>query len=236
MVPIARSASMNIKKNRSKIEYSLLFIGSIYAMCVMAIGSLLYYLIHEPFTPSSHWFSNLGVGPTAWTFNQGLQGTALFYSAMVIFITARFIHGKISSRIITLGAAICGIVAIVGIWILTTNNMVDSRPLHDIGAYMYFISTPFFTTMITAVMALEKGASKRLWITTLSLTFTSIMMAPLMTIIAGNIGMDPSLVLGSMDPRFGLVRIFEWVSVFTFFLWIHYMAFDYRKFLLNKNQ
>jgi hypothetical protein len=203
-------------------------------MGVMILSSILYYFLQQPFTIFSHWFSNLGVGPTGWSFNQGLQGTAILYSAMVIFFSARFNHGKPLTRYLMRIGAIFGTIAVVGIFILTTNNMIDGHVTHAVGAYMYFISTPIFCSFVTAALESEGGASKRQWLFTLWLVFASIAMVPLMSIIGNLIGLAPDQILGSMDPRLGPARMFEWIAVFSFFIWIFQTGLQYKQYTQKK--
>lgn len=233
MVPMANNVKKTIKKNRAQIEYSLMFIGSIYALTVMVGSAILYYFIQEPFTLFSHWFSNMGVGITGWAFNQGLQGTAILYSAMIIIFSLRFRNAKKSTKIMSLLGTLFGIIAVIGIFILTTNNMVEGRILHLIGAYMYFVATPFFTTFETVALALEGSSSKQHWMISLLLVILSISMAPLMSIIGNSIGIPLAEVLGSMDSHFGIVRLIEWASVLFFFIWIFFMGLQYRNYVTN---
>jgi hypothetical protein len=233
---IINDASKTLRKHQNRIESVIMILGSFYAMGVMVLSGILYYYFQDSFTIFSLWFSNMGVGPTGWSFNRGLQGTAILYSFMVLFFIFRFYNTKKSSRILIAIASIFGIVAIVGIFILTENNMIENPSVHNVGAFMYFIATPVYCTMLSVALALEGASSKLQWIVTVGLVITSIAMAPIMSLIAVHIGIDPSDVLGSMDPRFAVARLFEWGAVFLFFLWIFQTGLLLRKQSKKKDE
>ena len=221
---------------RRRIETSLMIIGSIYALLVMVLSALLFYIFQTPFTIFSRWFSNMGVGLTGWSFNQGLQGTAIFYTIMVFIISFRMVKAKKATKILIAIGNCFGIIAITGIFILTINTMQSNQPLHDIGAYMYFVATPFYCSFITAAFWVEGKLSKIHVFTTILLVVSSISMIPLMAVIADNLGISSGDALGSMDPSFGIARAFEWLAVLLFFIWIFETGFLYRSFLKNQEK
>ncbi len=221
---------------RRRIETSMMIVGSIYALFVMLLSALLFYLFQQPFTIFSHWFSNMGVGLTGWSFNQGLQGTAVFYTIMVLIISFRMVKEKKTTQILIAIGNCFGVIAITGIFILTINTMQSNQGLHDIGAYMYFVATPFYCSFVTAAFAVEGKLSVIHLITTILLVVSSISMAPLMAIIAQNLGIQSAEALGSMDAGFGIARALEWLSVLLFFIWIFETGFLYRSFLKEKEK
>ncbi len=233
-----KAAENRKRKNtrRRRIETTMLIGGSVYALFVMLLSALLFYLFQQPFTIFSHWFSNMGVGLTGWSFNQGLQGTAVFYTIMVLIISFRMVKAKKATQILIAIGNCFGVIAITGIFILTINTMQSNQGLHDIGAYMYFVATPFYCSFITAAFAVEGKLSAIHLITTILLVISSISMAPLMAVIAQNLGIASSDALGSMDPSFGIARAFEWLSVLLFFIWIFETGFLYRSFLKTQER
>jgi hypothetical protein len=236
VVLYAKSAIESFKKNQNRIEYSTFFIGALYAFGVMVVSSLLYYYNQGPFTVFSHWFSNLGVGPTGWSFNYGLQGTAILYLAMVVVYFWRFIRSEKITRWLAIIATPFGLIAVIGIFILTNYNIETGTELHGIGAYMFFIATPFFTSFISVALKFEGSSSKAQWIISIWLVVISISMAPLMIIMSGQSNLPTESVLASMDPRYGLVRLIEWISVVSFYLWIFMTGFRHKVYLENKDE
>lgn len=53
--PLAKSAKKSLQKNRPKIETSMMYIGSLFALTVMIGASILFYIFQEPFTVFSRW-------------------------------------------------------------------------------------------------------------------------------------------------------------------------------------
>jgi hypothetical membrane protein len=196
--------------------------GSIYAFFVIIIASILHY-VSNPFTMFSHWVSNLGIGPNGSTpvFNFGLMGTAVLYFVMAIYTFVKFKGiSKITDTLLKI-STILGITAVVGIFILTNNVMGTDSPLHVIGAYMFFVCTPFFTSLITVVFEFTEKKDFRIHkIVSIAYVIISIMMLPASAISAYILNIPSNEMLGSSHPGFAVARIIEWSALFLFFAWI----------------
>ena len=208
--------------------------GSIYALLVIFVATSLHY-IATPITPFSHWVSNLGIGPngSSFVFNYGLMGTAVLYFVMVLYMGGKF-HGvsKIADRLL-IASTILGITGVVGIFILTNNVMGPGADLHVLGAYMFFVCTPIFTTMSTWILNLTNaGGPRNQKIMTYFYLIISIMMLPAIFITSALFNLNSHTMLASADPAFAIVRVIEWMSVLSFFGWIFQTGLH---FLHNEN-
>ena len=229
-VSITLKNAMDFKKRPAA---TLGIFGGLQGVFVIAFSSILHYMA-EPFTFSSHWVSNMGVGPngSAFAFNYGLMISANLMGMFIIALTAKlwgFEQKGVRSMAIIGGAN--GVAAVTGIFILTINPMFGNIILHAIGAYMYFTNSIIFFVFATLAMHYAKITQK----------WHEIMTAILLVINIGNIPIQfyairfllyPELpasdlgfaefasILGSMDPALGLVRIFEWMSLIGFFVWV----------------
>ena len=227
-----------LKKTFSKTgtfrwDYWFIF-GAIYAFMVIVVSSFLHYIV-SPFSPLSHWVSNLGIGPNGsdLVFNYGLMGTAILYFAMAIFMWRKFQGVSETADKMLVFSTILGISAVVGIFILTNNLMSSGSRLHIIGAYLFFVCTPFFTGMSTGVFALTNtGVSRSLKFVTLFHVLMSILMIPASFISSALLDVGSGGMLGSADPGFAVVRVIEWLAVLSFFAWIFQAGIH---LLQNKN-
>ena len=207
---------------RTKEGY-LFIAGSIFATLVVIVSSICHYVV-EPFNYMTHWVSSMGVGPNGSdvVMNGGLFITGILYLAMACVLTCRFqreAHSKGAKVVLILGI-LSAIISCVGIWLLTIWNMEANFVIHNIGAFMFFIGTPIFTSlMTTGFFIIGKGSKMQVIVSTiLVLLFISLPIFMMIGAALENIAMDE--VLGSMGPGLGLARLVEWMAVLGFFVWI----------------
>lgn len=218
--------------------------GAIFAFFVILVSSLL-HILTKPFTPLSIWVSNLGIGPngSAFVFNYGLMMTGIMYSIMIGILDIRLKHLSKKMDIALISGSISGITAVVGIFMLTINNMETGYLVHGIGAYMFFICTPIYTTIATFALLFSHPQAPKL-LRSQIITGSIILIIFLSMIPASWFGTQLLQIpywdiLANMDSRLGFVRINEWCAVLGFFAWIYVTGVSLKKiekcgFLFNK--
>ncbi len=218
-------------KNRPSAALGIF--GGLQGVFVIALSSILHYMI-QPFTFASHWVSNMGIGPngSAFVFNYGLMISASLMGMFIIALTVKLWgYQKKGVKSMALIGGANGMAAVIGIFILTINPMNGNIILHAIGAYMYFTNSIIFFVFATLAMHYAGFGKKLHEITTVILLVINITNIPVQ-FIAIKFSLYPDLaaseltfaqfasILGSMDPALGLVRIFEWMSLIGFFVWV----------------
>jgi hypothetical protein len=229
-VSITLKNAMDVK-NRPAATLGIF--GGLQGVFVIAFSSILHYMV-EPFTFASHWVSNMGVGPngSAFAFNYGLMISATLMGMFIVALTVKlwgFQQKGVRSMALIGGAN--GVAAVTGIFILTINPMFGNIMLHAIGAYMYFTNSIIFFVFATLAMHYAKINQKWHEITTAILLIINIANIPIQ-LYALKFLIYPEIpaseltfghfasILGSMNPALGLVRIFEWMSLIGFFVWV----------------
>lgn len=218
---------------RERPEATITIFGGLHGVLVILFASILHY-IKEPFTFASHWVSNMGIGPngSALMFNYGLIGSAIFMGTSILTLTYKMWIFKIKGvrTLIAIGT-IAGLTAVTGIFMLTLNPMNGDIGLHATGAYMYFVCSITYFVLATIAMRCAKIQSRKHTIMTIILLILNLLNIPIQyctirfvlypELPASELGFSHFMsILGSMDPRLGLVRIFEWIILVGFFVWV----------------
>ena len=230
-----------IKKSARNIRIlsGIAIIGGIEGISTIFISSLLYYL-NEPFTMTSHWVSNLGVGSNGsnHVFNYGLMISAIFLGIFLIGISRELWGNGRKNNIVIVIAFLIGLMSVIGIFLLTLNDMFSTYSiLHQIGAYTYFTGSVFFILLYSIILRINDYVSNKLLVTGIIMTIIGILM-PLMTVICMNWFMYPELaiseisleqwnsMLSNMSPAFKGVRVIEWSMLICFFIWTLQFGFE----------
>jgi hypothetical protein len=216
--------------------------GAIFYFLLICLCSILHY-IASPFTVLSHWVSNLGGDNTIARpfFNFGLQITAIILGVFLTILTFRlwaYLHHR---KIILILGWISGMIASIGIIILTINTMFEEPDAHLLGATMFFIGILIFMPIYFIAFCFTPFKSKaQKWIIIWNL-FLFVLIIP-SAIITVKFVLYPELqwtdlqvihfqgILASMDPKLGFLRLLEWNVLFGFFLWLFQTAIDLKKF------
>ena len=193
------------------------------------ILSCILYYISDPFPIMGIWVSNLGVGSSisAYLFNIGLCISGILFFVFSVLFSIWFIPHKQIDRWIVRIAQIFNILSVVGIFILTTHNMVSNLPVHSIGSYMFFIGAATYTTGIGLALNHNHQASLMHRIITIVLLVVFLSVTPI--ILLSVPPTDWPTVLGNMSSQLNLARLMEWIALGMFYIWLIYTIYQVKK-------
>jgi len=203
---------------KAKVEH-IGIIGSFLSVIAVAISCIFYYQ-NQPFTFFNHWVSNLGVGnnPAAYIFNIGLMVSAVFYFAFNVYLLKWLKPVRKSVKICMEIASFFNVIAVVGIFILTANDMVERLAPHSIGAYMFFGGSATYITLVYIALHLNQNATKFQFLLSLTILVLYLSITPVMWS-----SLPPSqwsTMLGYMGPELNAARLIEWICLFLFYAWL----------------
>lgn len=215
---------------KTKVE-QIGFLGSFLSVFAVTLSAILYYRA-ESFTFFDHWVSNLGVGssPSAYLFNVGLKVSAVFYFTFNLYLLNWMHPTRNSVKIIMGFATLFNIIAAIGIFVLTSYNMIDNLPYHSVGAVSFFGFSAAYIFFVYIALYLSKCATKTQFLLTMIILVSYISLTPLMMI-----SLPPSewpTMLGYMGPELNNARFLEWICLglfYTFLVQTSRLVTEFRK-------
>jgi hypothetical protein len=215
--------------------------GTPFSFSMFLLAAVLHF-INAPYTFMTQWVSNMGAKGTIArpVFNRGLQIMAVLLALFLIEMGIRFWSDSKKANVALGIAMVSGLVAAVGIFILTIWDMFSDPDAHYIGAYMFFISTPIFMIFsLIAINTLNMGSKQQKivvgLIVGLYFAFFPVMLYSVSQLLYPSVPLveittDQWIGLTSnMSPALGYVRFLEWFLVIGLFVWLMQTSFHLKK-------
>ncbi|MHA1585255.1 MAG: DUF998 domain-containing protein [Promethearchaeota archaeon] len=206
------------------------------------ILSIILYSLGEPFDFFSVYISNLAVSAHSSGIIFGI-GMSLSVVSLIPFIYAilKWLWGNSKrGNFFLVLFIIFGIDVIGGFFVVIFFDMQSALVQHDLGSAVFFVSALLMSISLTLAMEVNGKASTSQWVFTTVLITLGIVFIP-SYLYTFNSLMYPDklfsqltfedwvIMMGSMDPKMGNVRYFEWIGAISALMWLVQTSFHYKK-------
>ena len=202
------------------------FLGAVLGLTLIVVAGILHY-IGEPFTFSSHWISNLGVGPngSGFIFSTGL----IIAGSLFLPLIYEFPKWLPNKRWISQLTVAFATISMVNLFMVAIFDMDNFWKIHVITASLFFLTAAIFTLLSTFAMMVNNKGSIQQYGITIILFVLIIVFIPIYTEVSekwylkhnleGNF-QDWLLLLNTMETELGPVRQIEWIACIVVFIWL----------------
>jgi len=237
---------MDIKEKFDKVYdkipgyYFGILIGLIGAITIV-ISAILFSTV-EQITFFTHWISNLGGATVAFderppngsnvVFGIGLVSAAICAIFFLIYALRILIPGNEKTKWMLHLDLITGLIAIIGIIIVSFFDMINWLAIHGIGAAMFFIGGMFMVLFFTLTILLN---SEIPWIQAIpGFIVSGVFLIFLITFLPHLLsGVELiSLLADTSNSVYNWTRFWEWMVLFAILSWFFIMG--YLTYMLEK--
>ena len=220
VLSIAENEKLGSFLNKFKGGYFGILAG-ISQVIMLIVGTLVFNDTEEvPITFGSHWVSHLGAATEGaqMIFIAFMLMTVLFAIPFILDLVRKMLPGNEKQRWMFLLPLIFALTTIFGGFGLTFFNMGDFPEMHVFFATTFFISVALMVALLSFIMFFNSNIIK--WQAWIGLGCGGLFLLFLLTFIPHLLaGEDLVTLVTSLDEKFALTRVMEWIAIIALVVW-----------------